>query len=274
VFTVSAPTVSPYIPDIGLITWYAEKGGSFLSRVSPWTKLAFLVLVVLFITVVRDVALLLGLYLAVLALYALARLPVGKLLRWYLLPLLFVLSLVGLLAWTQPGIPVLDITLPGVPLVLTDQGVMLVMVLTVKTLTTVTCSLLFLMTTRYEHLAGMISRIFPSPLDQVFLMAYRFLFLTLDMAASILKAFRSRGGELVRGIRSQGSLLAGIIGLLFIRSFDRAERVHRAMVARGYQGSYASGTRIPSPAAAEYAALGLGILALAAALVLAPAGGW
>jgi cobalt/nickel transport system permease protein len=271
---VTARPVSPYIPDIGLITWYAEKGDSFLSRVSPWTKLAFLTLIVLFITVSRDMVLLLGLYLAVLSLYALARLPVGKLLRWYLLPLVFVLSLVGILAWTQPGTPVLGFTLLGVPLVLTDRGVLLVLVLTVKTLTTVTFSLLFIMTTRYEHLAGMISRVFPSPLDQVFLMAYRFLFLTLDMAASILKAFRSRGGELVRGIRSQGSLLAGIIGLLFVRSFDRAERVHRAMVARGYQGSYASGARIPAPAAAEYAALGLGILALAAALVLGPAGGW
>jgi cobalt/nickel transport system permease protein len=271
---VTARPVSPYIPDIGLITWYAEKGGSFLSRVSPWTKLAFLVLVVTFVTVSRDTALLLGVYLAVLALYALARLPVGKLFRWYLLPLIFVISLVGILAWTQPGTPLLGFTLSGMPLALTDQGALLVMELTIKTLTTVTFSLLFLMTTRYEHLAGMISRVFPSPLDQVFLMAYRFFFLTLDMAASILKAFRSRGGDLVRGIRTQGALLAGIIGLLFIRSFDRAERVHLAMVARGYHGSYASGTRIPAPAAAEYAALALAVLALAAALVLAPGGGW
>jgi cobalt/nickel transport system permease protein len=181
---------------------------------------------------------------------------------------------VGILAWTQPGNPLLGFTLLGIPLVLTDQGVLLVAGLTVKTLTTVTFSLLFLMTTRYEHLAGMISRVFPDPLDQVFLMAYRFFFLTLDMAASILKAFRSRGGDLVRGIRSQGALLAGIIGLLFIRSFDRAERVHRAMVARGYHGSYASGARVPAPAAVEYAALVLAVIALAGVLVLVPAGGW
>jgi cobalt/nickel transport system permease protein len=271
---VTARPVSPYIPDIGLITLCAEKGDSFLSRVSPWTKLAFLVLIIVFVTVSHDLVLLTGLYLAVVVLYALARLPVGNLLRWYLLPLLFVLSLVGILAWTQPGTPILGFTILGIPIILTDAGVRLVVQLTVKTLTTVTFSLLFLMTTRYEHLAGMISRVFPSPLDQVFLMAYRFLFLTLDMAASILKAFRSRGGELVRGIRTQGALLAGIIGLLFIRSFDRAERVHRAMVARGYRGSYASGTGIPAPAGAEYAALGLAIIAVAAALLMAPAGGW
>jgi len=271
---MTARPVSPYIPDISIITLYAERGNSFLARVSPWTKLAFLALVIVFVTVSRDLFLLTVLYLAVLALYALSGLPVGKLFRWYLLPLFFVLSLVGILAWTQPGTPVLGFTLAGIPLVLTGAGARLVVQLTEKTLTTVTFSLLFLMTTRYGHLAGMISRIFPSPLDQVFLMAYRFLFLTLDMAASVLKAFRSRGGDLVRGIRTQGALLAGILGLLFVRSFDRAERVHRAMAARGYQGSYASSAPVPPPRVAEYAALALGAAAAAACLLLGPVGGW
>jgi cobalt/nickel transport system permease protein len=33
------------------------------------------------------------------------------------------------------------------------------------------------------------------------------------------------------------SLLTGMIGLLFLRSFERAERVHDAMVARGWRGT-------------------------------------
>ncbi len=32
-------------------------------------------------------------------------------------------------------------------------------------------------------------------------------------------------------------LLTGLIGLLFLRTFERAERVHDAMVARGWQGT-------------------------------------
>ncbi|HVN65925.1 MAG TPA: cobalt ECF transporter T component CbiQ [Methanomicrobiales archaeon] len=271
---MSTSPVSSHIPDLNLITWYAERQESFLSRVSPWTKVALLVLVVVAVTVVRNPVILLGLYLAVLALYILARLPVGKLFGWYLFPLIFVLSLVGILAWTQPGTPVMSFVIAGFHLTLTDQGILLVLNLSEKTLTTVTFSLLFLMTTRYEYLTGMISRIFPSPLDQIFLMAYRFFFLTLDMVGSILKAVRSRGGGIVRGITTHATLFAEVFGLVFIRSFDRAERVQKAMLARGYTGSFAGATRIPRPGIAEIAALVLCALALVAGSPVASAGGW
>lgn len=33
------------------------------------------------------------------------------------------------------------------------------------------------------------------------------------------------------------SLLTGLIGMLFLRTFERAERVHDAMIARGWQGA-------------------------------------
>jgi len=271
---MSTSPVSSHVPDINLITWYAEQHKSFLSRVSPWTKAALLVMVVVAVTVTRNPVVVLGLYLAVLALYVLARLPVGKLFGWYLFPLIFVLSLVGILAWTQPGMPVFGFSVAGIPITLTDQGILLVVNLSEKTLTTVTFSLLFLMTTRYEHLTGMISRVFPSPIDQIFLMAYRFFFLTLDMVGSILKAVRSRGGGLVRGITTQAALFAEVFGLVFIRSLDRAERVERAMVARGYTGSYVGTTPVPRPRIAEVAALALCVLALVAGSPVASAGGW
>jgi len=271
---VSASPVSPHIPDINLITFYAERQESFLSRVSPWTKLFLLAVIILTITVSQNLLLILGLYLAVLALCILAHLPLKKLFQWCLLPVLFVFSLVGILAWTQPGTPVTSFTAAGITLTLTDQGLSLVVILLLKTLTSVTYSLFFLMTTRYEHLMGMINRVFPAPLDQIFLMAYRFFFLTLEMMGSILKAFRSRGGGLIRGITKQGALFAGIIGLVFIRSFDRAERVEKAMIARGYHGSYASNVRIPNPRAAEVGAMGLFIAAIAVASLVLPSGGW
>jgi cobalt/nickel transport system permease protein len=37
------------------------------------------------------------------------------------------------------------------------------------------------------------------------------------------------------GWRNQGRLLAQALGLLFIRAYERAERVHQAMLARGYR---------------------------------------
>jgi len=271
---MSSLPVSSHIPDPDLITYFAEKQDSFFSTVSPWTKLLSLAVLIVGITLLRNPLLLLGLYLAVLSLFVLAKLPVAKLFRWYLFPLLFVVSLVGILAWTQPGNPVLAFSVAGISIILTDSGILLVVTLSLKTLTSVTYSLFFLMTTRYEYLSGMISRIFPAPVDQIFLMAYRFFFLTLAMVGSILKAVRSRGGGLVRGMRTEGALFAEIIGLVFIRSFDRAERVEKAMRARGYHGSYSNATEIPAPGIGGYGVLALGILLVAAGSLASSPGWW
>jgi cobalt/nickel transport system permease protein len=254
---MSSTYISPHIPDLNLITYYAEKKENYFSRISPWTKFCTLVLLVLFVTLSRNLVMLAGTYAVVLLAFALAHLPVKKLFAWSLIPIFFVISLVGIMAWTQPGVPVFSFPLPGFELTLTDQGILLVVTLTLKTLISVSFSLLVLMTTRYEHLSGMISRIFPSPLDQIFLMAYRFLFLTISMIGSMLKAVRSRGGGLMNSIKTQGRLLAEIFGMVFIRSFDRAERVHKAMIARGYNGSYSTAIRIPPPGIFEYLFLAL-----------------
>lgn len=272
---MSPAMISEHIPDLDLITTYAERQDSAISRASPWTKLILLILIVVMITLTSSMVVLITMYAAILIACFMAGLPMRKILAWYALPVVFVLSLVGILAWTQPGIPVFSFTVAGFVLTLTDQGIILAVTLLIKALISVTFSLFFLMTTRYAHFSAMISRIFPSPLDQIFLLAYRFLFLTLAMAASILKAVRSRGGGIIRSIRAQGSLFAGVFGLVFVRSFEQAERVEKAMTARGYNGTYAAHTPIPKPGIAESGILGITCLAIVMILWLVPhAGGW
>ncbi|MFA5268000.1 MAG: energy-coupling factor transporter transmembrane component T [Methanoregula sp.] len=271
---MSSTSLSPHIPDLDLITYYAEKGDSIFSRVSPWTKGCLLFFIVLLVTVSRSLVLLFGLYLVVLLLYLLAGLPAGKLAYWYTLPALFVISLVGIMMWNEPGIPLFSWTSGVFTLTLTDNGALLVVTLLIKALITVTFSLFFLMTTRYQHFAGIISRIFPEPLDQIFLMAYRFIFLTLAMTSSLLKSIKSRGGGLMHSLRMQGRLFAGVFALIFIRSFERGERVHKAMISRGFSGSYPLSGEVPRPAPAEY-----GLLFVTGALVslivfLSPYRGW
>ena len=78
---MSATMISQHIPDLDLITSYAEHQVSFFSRVSPWTKLGGLVLVILLITITRNLAICSVLYIAILAMYYLAGLPVKKLLH-------------------------------------------------------------------------------------------------------------------------------------------------------------------------------------------------
>jgi cobalt/nickel transport system permease protein len=249
---MSATSLSGHIPDLNLITYYAEKQQSYFSRLSPWTKCAFLIFTILLVTLSGNLAILAVLYLVIIGVYAAAHLPVRKLFSWYTMPAVFVLSLVGIIAWSEPGNPVISFAVAGFPLMLTDKGILLVITMLLKALVVVTFSLFFLMTTRYMHFSAMIYRIFPSPLDQIFLMAYRFLFLTLAMTGSILKAVRSRGGGLIHSIRVQGWMFAEVFALVFLRSFERSERVHKAMIARGFSGSYGTASGIPVPRHAEY----------------------
>lgn len=271
---MSSTSFSPHIPDLDLITYYAECGDSVFSRISPWTKGCLLFFIVILVTVSRNLDLLLGLYLIVLLLYLLAGLPAGKLAYWYTLPVLFVISLVGIMMWSEPGIPLFVWTIGSFTLSLSDNGLLLVVTLLIKALITVTFSLFFLMTTRYQHFAGIISRIFPEPLDQIFLMAYRFLFLTLAMTASLLKSIKSRGGGLVHSLRMQGRVFAGVFALVFIRSFERGERVHKAMTARGFNGSYPLSGEVPRPGISEYCLLVMTGAIVTAAVILSPYRGW
>jgi cobalt/nickel transport system permease protein len=94
------------------------------------------------------------------------------------------------------------------------------------------------------------------------------------MVGSILKAFRSRGGGFLRGVRTEGALFAEIAGLVFIRSFDRAERVEKAMNARGYHGTYSNATEIPSPGIGGYAVIALCILGITFGSLVLSSGGW
>jgi cobalt/nickel transport system permease protein len=236
---------SGHIPDLDLITYYSENCYSFLSRASPWIKLIGLISIIFIITIVKSVEILVALYALILLLYWQSNLPIRNLFDWCLLPILFVLSLVILLMWNEPGIPLFSLRFFWFSLTLTDNGLLLLVQLLLKALISMTSSLLFLMTTKYAHLSAMIYRIFPFPIDQIFLMSYRFLFITLDMIDSMIRAFKSRGGGFIKNMVRQSQTFAEIFALVFIRSYDQAERVNKAMESRGYNGTYSTLIEIP-----------------------------
>jgi cobalt/nickel transport system permease protein len=70
--------------------------------------------------------------------------------------------------------------------------------------------------------------------------------------------FRHEAGRMATGMRARGfrnrtgletiRATAGFLGMLFVRSFERTERVYDAMRARGYEGRFpeATGMRLRS----------------------------
>ncbi|MCK7484598.1 MAG: hypothetical protein MZU97_02925 [Bacillus subtilis] len=94
---MSSTMISSHIPDLDLITLYAQRQDTFFSRVSPWTTFAGLLLVILLITLTRNLVICGALYLVILGIYATAG-SAGKKTRSHGIPslVLFVLSLVGI----------------------------------------------------------------------------------------------------------------------------------------------------------------------------------
>jgi cobalt/nickel transport system permease protein len=94
------------------------------------------------------------------------------------------------------------------------------------------------------------------------------------MTAALFKSVRSRGGGLMHSLRMQGRLFAGVFALVFIRSFERGERVHKAMTARGFTGSYPLSGEVPRPVIAEYVLLVVTGALVTVAVLLSPYRGW
>ena len=65
---------------------------------------------------------------------------------------------------------------------------------------------------------------------------YRYLFVISEEAQHMRVAARSRGGKGQSGSRFRAA--AGALAVLFSRSYARAEAIHRAMIARGFQGRF------------------------------------
>jgi cobalt/nickel transport system permease protein len=74
---------------------------------------------------------------------------------------------------------------------------------------------------------------------------YRYLFVLADETARMLRARSARAGALAGRQRPSpvwhGRVAGHMVGSLFLRAVERSERVHSAMLARGYDGT------IPNP---------------------------
>lgn len=96
-----------------------------------------------------------------------------------------------------------------------------------------TTVLLMATTSQPDLLAGLESLHAPRFLVQVMQFLYRYLLVLLEEAGAMRAAAASRAGKLrAREFRRA----AAAAGVLFARSSGRAQAIHRAMTARGFQG--------------------------------------
>ncbi len=76
----------------------------------------------------------------------------------------------------------------------------------------------------------------PNKLVQMVMFTYRYIFVLTSELQSMLRSMNSRGFAMRLSMQTPRTL-GKAIGMLFVRSYERSERVYNAMVSRGYVGN-------------------------------------
>ena len=171
-----------------------------------------------------------GLTLVVLGIAVAARMPVRVLAVRLAPPLVFVLLVSAALPVLVPGTTVAHIG----PLSLSDAGLLRFGSVLGRALPALAAAVVLVSTLRFTELVQALRDLrLPRAVTTALGLAYRYLYILTDEVEQLQRAARSRNAG--AGAASRRRLLMGIAAASLGRSFARSERVHQAMLARGYR---------------------------------------
>ena len=144
--------------------------------------------------------------------------------------------------FTKPGLPLFELNLALFTLTGTLEGLDFFLSVLLKSWASVTAAVVLTATTPPLRLLEALRALrVPAILVAIVMLMYRYLFVLVDEAQSLMRARTARSAAI--GPKSGGSLVwraksaGGMAGSLFIRTLDRSERIYMAMLARGYDGT-------------------------------------
>lgn len=180
-------------------------------------------------------------WLFVLAVNMVARLGIGFSLKRSFVALPFALAAISSM-FTIPGKPLAEWHLFAWTLIPTEPGVLRFVSILIRSWLSVQAAILLVAVTPFPDIIHALEHLrVPKIITTVIAFLYRYLFVMTDEVLRLLRARQSRSAA-SPGQRSGGSLgwrarVAGsMTGQLFLRSYERSDRIYNAMLARGYQG--------------------------------------
>jgi cobalt/nickel transport system permease protein len=139
-----------------------------------------------------------------------------------------------------PGRPVAALELGSLQLVATDAGVVRFASIVVRGWLSVQMAILLTATTHFPDLLHALRHLHvPKVLVAVVAFMYRYLFILSDESTRLLRARDARSPRpqgIARSVVWRARVAGNMAGQLFLRSFERSDRVYSAMLARGYTG--------------------------------------
>jgi cobalt/nickel transport system permease protein len=150
--------------------------------------------------------------------------------------------------FTTAGTPVWSASLGGLNLAITVEGITKVAVFTVRVWFCVASLISLVLSTGFDKLLELLAAIrVPNMIVQLFSLTYRYFFVSIHEAQSVLIAKEARTYVHKRTINMQALKdLGAVISTLFIRTYERSERVYLAMKARGFEIEKNTKTHLPA----------------------------
>ncbi len=172
---------------------------------------------------------------------ALSDLGLGYTFRRSFIALPFALVAITVL-FSVPGNPITHFHFMAWDFTVTDAGLMRFISIVIRSWLSVQMAILLVAVTRFPDLIHAFEHLrVPAILTTIIAFLYRYLFVLTDEVMRLLRARQSRSAA-VSGQRSGGGVLwrarvsGHMAGQLFLRSYERSDRIYNAMLARGYNG--------------------------------------
>lgn len=221
-----------------------------LQSLDPRAKLISILAVIFATSLIGNLNILIFIYALTLLFAYLSKIGVGFFIKrvWLFIPMfagiiavpmIFNIFLPGdplyQVAYLGPGAHLGPLTLPE-SIFITRQGLNAAVIFTMRVATCVSAVVLLFITTPQQVLFKSLRTVGVPKLYVLTLeMAYRYIFLLMDLVREMFVAKKARTIR-ARGMFDEQKWVGGRMGYTLIRSLDMSEKVHMAMMSRGFSG--------------------------------------
>jgi len=174
---------------------------------------------------------------------ALSQLGLGFTLKRSFVALPFALVAVTAI-FSIPGHPLAEWHLGMITLIPTDAGLLRFISILIRSWLSVQIAILLVSVTEFPDIIHALTHLYvPSIITTIIAFLYRYLFVLTDEVMRLMRARQARSAA-APGSRSGGNVwwrarVAGnMAGQLFLRSYERSDRIYNAMLSRGYKGQW------------------------------------
>lgn len=218
---------------------------SLIHRLDPRTKLVttFAFLLAVNLTPIERWPAFVLYFVLIAVVIGLSKLPILFVLKRSLVIIPFVFFIAIFNLFFKQGEPMAGFDLFGWHLSISREGLDIFLSVMAKAYLSILALILLSSSTALPRLLKGLEQLgLPRVMVMILSFMYRYLFVLADEVLRMKQARDSRnfGGRRIGQIKTVGNML----GTLFIRSYERAERVYAAMLARGFEGRMLTSNRL------------------------------